>query len=147
MSNSRWQQAHTSSEGCRKNSFLNGTCLWRYLFLGMWHCNSGLCLPPSSCGHFLCVRVLFCPFYIHIHRFRDHSRICLQCRRPGFDPWVGKIPWRRKWKPTPVFLPGEFHGERSLVGYNLWGRKRVRHNRVTNTSLLHTNAVCSLLNL
>ena len=42
--------------------------------------------------------------------------ICLQCRRPGFNPWVVKIPWRRKWKPTPVFLPGEFHGQRSLVG-------------------------------
>ena len=42
-----------------------------------------------------------------------------QCRRPGFDPWVGKIPWRRKWKPTPVFLPGEFHGQRNLVGYSM----------------------------
>ena len=38
--------------------------------------------------------------------------------RPGFDPWVGKIPWRRKWQPTPVFFPGEFHGQRSLAGYN-----------------------------
>ena len=43
--------------------------------------------------------------------------------RCGFDPWVGKRPWERKWKPTPVFLPGEFHGQRSLVGYSLWGRK------------------------
>ena len=42
---------------------------------------------------------------------------------PGFDPWVGKIPWRRKWQPTPVFLPGESHGQRSLVGYSPWGRK------------------------
>ena len=40
-------------------------------------------------------------------------RICLQCKRPRFDPWVRKIPWRRKWKPTPVFLPGKFHGQRS----------------------------------
>ena len=40
-----------------------------------------------------------------------------------FDPWVGKIPWRRKWQPTPVFLPGESHGWRSLVGYSPWGRK------------------------
>ena len=40
-----------------------------------------------------------------------------------FDPWVGKILWRRKWQPTPVFLPGEFHGQRSLVGYSPWGRK------------------------
>ena len=36
----------------------------------------------------------------------------------GVDPWVGKIPWRRKWLLTPVFLPGEFHGQRSLVGYS-----------------------------
>ena len=43
--------------------------------------------------------------------------IC-QCRRPGFDPWVQKILWRRKWQPTPVFLPGESHGQRSLVGYS-----------------------------
>ena len=49
--------------------------------------------------------------------------VCLQCRRPGFDPWVGKIPWRRKWQPTPVFLPGKSHGQRSLVGYRPWGRK------------------------
>ena len=42
--------------------------------------------------------------------------VCLQCGRPGFDPWVGKIPWRRKWQPTPVLLPGESHGRRSLGG-------------------------------
>ena len=41
-----------------------------------------------------------------------------QGRRHRFDPWVGKIPWRRKWQPTPVFLPGESHGQRSLVGYS-----------------------------
>ena len=43
-----------------------------------------------------------------------------QCRRPKrcrFHAWVGKIPWRRAWQPTPVFLPGESHGQRSLVGY------------------------------
>ena len=49
--------------------------------------------------------------------------IRLQCGRPGFDPWVRKIPWRRKWQPTPVLLPGEFHGQKSLVGYSPWGRK------------------------
>ena len=50
-------------------------------------------------------------------------RAHLQCGGPGFSPWVRKIPWRRKWQPTPVFLPGEFHGQRSLVGYSPWGRK------------------------
>ena len=42
---------------------------------------------------------------------------------PGFDPWVGKIPWRRKWLPTPVLLPGNSHGWRSMVGYSPWGHK------------------------
>ena len=49
--------------------------------------------------------------------------VCLECGRLGFDPWVGKIPWRRKWQPTPVLLPGKSHGGRSLVGYSPWGRK------------------------
>ena len=46
------------------------------------------------------------------------------------DPWVGKIPWRREWQPTPVFLPGEFYGQRSLVGYKdpFMGSQRVRNN-------------------
>ena len=41
-----------------------------------------------------------------------------RCRRRGLDPWAGKIPWRRKWQPTLVFLPGKSHGQRSLVGYS-----------------------------
>ena len=41
------------------------------------------------------------------------------------DPWVGKISWRMEWIPTPVFFPGEFHGQRSLVGYGLLGRKEL----------------------
>ena len=52
-----------------------------------------------------------------------------QCRRPkrhGFDPWVGKIPWRREWQPIPVFLPGEFQAQRSLAGS--MGSKSVRHD-------------------
>ena len=44
---------------------------------------------------------------------------------PGFDPWVRKIPWRREWKASPVFLPGEFYGQRSLVDYSPWGRKEL----------------------
>ena len=48
--------------------------------------------------------------------------MCLQCRRPGFDPWVRKIPWKREWLPTPLFLPGEFHGQGSLVGYGFSSR-------------------------
>ena len=55
---------------------------------------------------------------VHIYK-----GICLQCRRPWFNPWVWKIPWRRKWQPTPVFLPGEFHRQRNLVGYSPWGHR------------------------
>ena len=49
-------------------------------------------------------------------------------RRRGLDPWVRKIPWRKKWEPAPVFLPGKSHGQRSLVGYSPWGHKTVGHN-------------------
>jgi len=55
-----------------------------------------------------------------------------QFRKYRFDPWVWKIAWRRKWQPTPVFLPGKSHGQRSLAGYNPWDHKRVGHNLVTN---------------
>ena len=47
----------------------------------------------------------------------------LAMRRPLLDSWVQKISWRREWQPTPVFLPGEFHGQRHLVGYSPWGRQ------------------------
>ena len=49
----------------------------------------------------------------------------------SMDAWVKKIPWRRKWQPTPVFLPGESHGQRNLVGYSPWGFKIVRHSLET----------------
>ena len=62
--------------------------------------------------------------------------ICLQCRRLGFDPWVRKIPWRRKWQPTVVLLPGKSHGQRSLVGYSPWG-----HKELDQTERLHFHMV------
>ena len=46
------------------------------------------------------------------------------CKGPGFDPWVGKVPWRRARQPIPVFLPGESHGQKSLVGCSPWGRTK-----------------------
>ena len=49
--------------------------------------------------------------------FSGKESVC-QCRRSRFNPWVGKIPWRRKWQPTLLFFPGEFHGQRSLGGYS-----------------------------
>ena len=50
---------------------------------------------------------------------------CLQCGRPGFDPWVRKILWRREWQPTPVLLPGKSHGQSSIVGYSPQGHKEL----------------------
>ena len=61
------------------------------------------------------------------------------CGRRGFDPWVGKKPWRRKWQPNPVFLPGKFHGQRSLLGYSLWGPKRVGPNLAHTHTHTHTH--------
>ena len=56
-------------------------------------------------------------------RWRSGSESACQCQslqRHGFDPWVGKIPWSRKRQPTPVLLPGQFHGQRGLAGYCPW---------------------------
>ena len=56
---------------------------------------------------------------------------CRRCKRHGFDSWIGKIPWRRKWQPSPVFLCGKFCAEWSLVGYSPWSHKRVGHGLAT----------------
>ena len=57
------------------------------------------------------------------------------CRRHGFNPRVEKIPWRRKWQLTLVFLPEKSHGQRSLAGYSPWGCKRAGHDLVTKHPL------------
>ena len=52
--------------------------------------------------------------------------VCLQCERPGFDPWIGKIPWRRKWQPTPVLLALKIPWTEELgAGYYPWGHKEL----------------------
>ena len=72
-------------------------------------------------------------------------------RRPGFDLWVGKIPWGRERQPTSVFLPGKSHGQTSLVGYSLWGHKesdmteRMRMHTHSHTHTLLLNRCASLL--
>ena len=57
--------------------------------------------------------------------------IHLPSQRCGFSSWVWRIPWRRKWQLTPVFLSGKSHGQRTLVGYSPWSHKRVGHNLAT----------------
>ena len=67
----------------------------------------------------------------HLLPWWFNGRECAcQCSRHGLDPWVRKIPWRRKWQPTPVYLPGKSLGKRRLAGYCPWGHKRVRHDLV-----------------
>ena len=63
-----------------------------------------------------------------------------QCRRLRFDPWVRKIPWRRKWLPAPVFLPGKFHGQRNLEVCSPWGHRQSDTTERLSTHT-HTQAV------
>ena len=73
--------------------------------------------------------------HFHIHRtlpwWLSGKESASQCKRLRFNPWVRKIPWKRKWQPTLVFLPGESHGQRSLAGYCPWGGKKVGHDLAT----------------
>ena len=71
-----------------------------------------------------------------------------RCRRPRLDFWVRKIPWRRKWHPAPLFLPGKSHGQRSLVDYSPWGRQElytIERACMHVYVLAHTHS-CTLVN-
>ena len=92
---------------------------------------------PYICS--LCLRLYFClqiilsiPFFLKPHDSasgKEPSFQCRRCKRCGFDPQVRKIPWRRKHQLIPVFLPGESHGQRSLVDFIVsTGLQRVGHN-------------------
>ena len=75
---------------------------------------------------------------IHVNLYHTHTHN-LQCRRPGFEPWAGKIPWRRERLPTPVFWPGKFHGL-----YSPWGHKKLCPTEWF--SLHFTHNLCALKN-
>ena len=62
---------------------------------------------------------------------------CRRCERCRFNSWVGKIPWRRKWQPIPVFLAGKFHEQRSLASYSSWGHKELDGTEWLNWTELH----------
>ena len=70
----------------------------------------------------------FCFYTCYFYDGLPSSKESCQWRRHEFEPWIGKILWRRKWQSTPVFLPGKSHGQRSLMGYSPWGCKRVGHD-------------------
>ena len=63
---------------------------------------------------------------------------------PGLIPGSGTFPWRWKWQPTPIFLPGKSHGQRSPVGYSPWGHKTVEHDLATKRTHTHTHTRYSL---
>ena len=73
---------------------------WMMLFAGIWSTHWGF--PDGARG-------------------KEPACQCMNCRRCGLDPWVRKIPWRKAWQPTLVFLPGESHGQRSPAGHSPWG--------------------------
>ena len=73
------------------------------------------------------------------HRCSSSNESACQCKRHRkcrFDPWMGKFPWSRKWQPTPIFLLGTSHGQRSLTGYRPWGRKELDTTEHTYMSLV-----------
>ena len=74
------------------------------------------------------------------HSGREPACQCSRCRRSRVDPWVRKIPWRKKWQPTPVFLPRKFHGQRSLAVYSPWGHKELD---MTEQKSTHTDTLGS----
>ena len=85
-------------------------------------------MAADTCGHTSVSSLVFTHDYLDAERFPrgpDGKEPACQSWRPGFDPLVGKIPWRRVWKPTPVFLPGKSQGQRSLGGYSPWGHKEL----------------------
>ena len=81
---------------------------------------------------------------LELPRWNSGKEPACQCRRHmrrRFDPWVRRIPWRREWQPTPVFLPGESLGQRSLAGYSPWGHKELgmtEHTHRETTQILET---------
>ena len=74
-------------------------------------------------------------------KFACSAGDCLQCKRHGFHPWVGKIPWRRKWQATPVFLTEESHGQRRWVGYSPWGHKELDKTERLSTDTLEIRTI------
>jgi len=90
-----------------------------YIYLWLIHVDKWQ--KPSQCCTAIIVQLKINNYFLKEGAYCTISS--LQCKRLSFNPWVGKISWSRKWQPTPVFLPGESHGQRSLVGYSPQGRK------------------------
>ena len=89
------------------------------IFYVVWFCFVLFCFVFWVIGGLY--HIFYC--FLYFPGGSDSKASCLQWGRPGFDPWVRKILWRRKWQPTPILLPGKYQGRRSLVGYSPWDHK------------------------
>ena len=102
------KRALTRSKNGEHLGFKLSSLLYRkkhlLLPLNLWD----ICYSSQNLGH---------PWWHNFKQSNCQWRVC------WFDPWVGRIPWKRKWQPTPVFLSGKSHGQRSLEGYSTWGQK------------------------
>ena len=102
-------------------------------------------VPIGSIPFSIFTSLLFiCYWSIALPRRLSGKDSACQCRKCGFDLWIGKIPWKRERQPTPVFLSGESHGRRSLVGCSLRGHKesdttQQRNNNITDSARLNSN--------
>ena len=76
------------------------------------------------------------------HSGRESSCQCRRHKRCRFDPWVRKIPQRRRWQPTPIFLTGESHGQRNLADYSPWGRKEMIEKLTHIPENHHIRVIC-----
>ena len=107
-----------------------GLCTW--LLLCKVHCIYTCQVIFASSmqrkyGHsyIICVCMHACTWFPRWCCGEESTRQCRRCRRHGFDPWVRKRSWIRKWQPTPVLLHGKFHEQRNLVGYSPRGHKEL----------------------
>ena len=76
--------------------------------------------------------------YVLWYNGKESACHCMRCKRHGFDSWVGKILWRTKGPPAPVFLPGKFHWQRNLVGYSPWSLEE-------SDTIEHTDTHCQII--
>ena len=115
-----------ASFGSGSSAMIRNGMLWRQpqqeLLIFQWLGEARPCLLPERDHQ--CTLTLFVRGSQSIWRALPLSLMPQMVKNlPRFNPWVGKIPWRRKWQPTPVFLPGKSHGQKSLAGYSPWGSK------------------------
>ena len=116
---SRWISDAVPCQGCSPEIICNGH--WSKTLSNYWH----VMLNPIRFSYPLLAIPEDSLIRLSHSWWLRRQSVSLQCSRPRFNPWVGKIPWRRKWQPTPVLLPRKFHGWRSLVGYSPWGHKEL----------------------